>query len=164
MGLASEFLAGEYLRRRHPQEMNDECWVSTNRREFCGGSEGNDSLGYDFRVVTARNEWLYEVKSAQDAGGEFELTASEIKVAGSAMCEGRRRYRILYVPCVFDPTRWRVLPLQNPLARTPVTGSRSCAPVRCDITSIFDRSQRAERCSLSLTGFRKSSRAGQPMI
>lgn len=114
MGLASEFLAREYLRRRHPQEMDDECWVSTNRREFSGGSEGNNSLGYDFRVVTARNE-LYEVKSAQDAGGEFELTANEIKVAGSAMSEGRRRYRILYVPYVFDPTRWRVMPLQNPL-------------------------------------------------
>ena len=53
MGIASEYLAREYLRRRHPQEMSD------NRAAFCPDGEGDDSLGYDFRIVTARNEWLY---------------------------------------------------------------------------------------------------------
>ncbi|MDP9875248.1 protein NO VEIN domain-containing protein [Agrobacterium tumefaciens] len=82
----------------------------------------NTSLGYDFRVVTKRNEWLYEVKSAMDAGGEFELTARELEVAGSASLERKRRYRILYVPFVFDPAQWRVLPLSNPAA--PITRDR----------------------------------------
>ena len=94
--------------------MSDRCWVSSNRAAFCPDGEGDDSLGYDFRVVTARNEWLYEVKSALDEGGEFELTARELEVAGSAALDRKRRYRILYVPYVFDPDRWRVLPLQNP--------------------------------------------------
>jgi hypothetical protein len=66
MGIASEYLAREYLRRRHPQEMSDRCWISSNRAAFCPDGEGDDSLGYDFRIVTARNEWLYEVKSALD--------------------------------------------------------------------------------------------------
>jgi len=118
MGIASEWLAREYLRRRYPNEMNDVCWVSSNRAAFCTGSAGDDSLGYDFRVVTERNEWLFEVKSAIDAGGEFELSARELEVAGSASLERKRRYRILYVPFVFDPTQWRVLPLSNPAAPT----------------------------------------------
>jgi hypothetical protein len=118
MGIASEWLAREYLRRRHPKEMSDDCWVSSNRAEFCTGDEGNDNLGYDFRVVTERNEWLYEVKSALDAGGEFEFTARELEVAGSASLERKRRYRILYVPFVFDPSQWRVLPLSNPVSST----------------------------------------------
>jgi anti-sigma regulatory factor (Ser/Thr protein kinase) len=114
MGIASEYLAREYLRRRHPREMSDQCWVSSNRSAFCSDGGGDDSLGYDFRVVTARNEWLYEVKSALDEGGEFELTARELEVAGSSALDRKRRYRILYVPHVFDPDRWCVLPLQNP--------------------------------------------------
>lgn len=116
MGIASEWLAREYLRRRHPREMTNECWVSSNRAAFCTGSEGDDSLGYDFRVETARHEYLYEVKSALDEGGEFELTARELEIAGSASLERKRRFRILYVPFVFEPSRWRVLPLSNPVS------------------------------------------------
>ena len=114
MGMASEWLVWKLLFRRHPKEMSDECWVSSNREKFCTGPAGDDSLGYDFRVVTARHEYLYEVKSALDAGGEFELTARELEVAGSAREDRKRRYRILYVPFVFDPTRWMVMTLPNP--------------------------------------------------
>jgi len=116
MGIASEWLAREYLRRQHPKEMTDDCWVSSNRVSFCTGSEGDDSLGFDFRVETARHEYLYEVKSALDEGGEFELTAKELEIAGSASLERKRRFRILYVPFVFEPSRWRVLPLSNPVS------------------------------------------------
>ncbi|OZI28671.1 hypothetical protein CEG14_22225 [Bordetella genomosp. 1] len=115
MGMVSEWLVWKLLFRRHPKEMSDECWVSSNREKFCTGPEGDDSLGYDFRVVTARHEYLYEVKSALDVGGEFELTARELEVAGSAREDNKRRYRILYVPFVFDPTRWMVMTLPNPV-------------------------------------------------
>lgn len=119
MGIASEYLAREYLKRRHPQEMSDRCWVSSARAAFCpDGITGDDGRGYDFRVVTARNEWLYEVKSALDDSGEFELTARELEVAGSAALDRKRRYQILYVPFVFDHDRWRVLLLQNPAGDT----------------------------------------------
>ena len=116
MGICSEYLAHKFLKDRHPREMSDRCWVSGNRKWFCPDGElGDDSLGYDFRVVTDRNEWLYEVKSALDDGGEFELTARELEVAGSAAMDRKRRFRILYVPFVFDPDRWRVLTLPNPV-------------------------------------------------
>jgi hypothetical protein len=114
MGMASEWLVWKLLFRLHPKEMADECWVSSNREKFCIGPPGDDSSGYDFRVLTARHEYLYEVKSALDAGGEFELTARELEVAGSAREDRKRRYRILYVPFVFDPTRWKVMILPNP--------------------------------------------------
>lgn len=113
--MASEWLVWKLLFRRHPKEMSDECWVSSNRGKFCTGSVGDDSLGYDFRVVTARHEYLYEVKSALDSGGEFELSARELEVAGSAREDRKRRYRILYVPFVFDPNRWMVMTLPNPV-------------------------------------------------
>ncbi|MFG1319233.1 hypothetical protein [Xanthobacter autotrophicus] len=116
MSIASEWLARKYIRRRHPKEMSDDCWMSSNRASFCMGGEGDDSLGFDFRVETARHEYLYEVKSALDEGGEFELSARELEIAGSASLERKRRFRILYMPFVFDPTRWRVLPLCNPVS------------------------------------------------
>lgn len=72
-------------------------------------------VGYDFRVETTRHEYLYEVKSAIDEGGEFELTARELDLEVATSLDRKRRYRILYVPYVFDPKRWRVLPLLNPV-------------------------------------------------
>jgi hypothetical protein len=89
-------------------------WV--NRASFCTGSEGDDSLGYDFRVVTTLHEYLYKVKSALDEGGEFELTARELEIAGRASLKRKRCFRILYVPFVFELARWRVLPLSNPVS------------------------------------------------
>lgn len=115
MGLASEWLAYRYLQNRHSGAVDEESWVSTNRRRFFGGSDGDDALGFDFRVKTPQVDWLYEVKSSMDDSGEFELTANEIRVASSVAKDGRRRYRILYVPFVFSPDRWYVLELPNPM-------------------------------------------------
>ena len=91
MGTASEWLVSKLLFRRHPKEMSDQYGVSSNREKFCTGPAGDDSLGYDSGDVIARYEYLYEVKSALDAGGEFELTARELEVAGSAREDRRRR-------------------------------------------------------------------------
>jgi len=118
MGLAGEWLAYQFLRRRHSEYVDESCWVSENRTYFFGGDEGNDAAGYDFRVITPQAEWLYEVKSSLEDSGEFELTANELRVAGGASKDGRRRYRILYVPYVFSPDRWCVLELPNPMGET----------------------------------------------
>ena len=115
MGLASEWLAFQYLRRRHGEAVDESCWVSTNRVRFFGGDEGDDAAGYDFCVRIPRGEWLYEVKSSLEDTREFELTANEMRVAASASKDGRRRYRILYVPFVSCPDRWFVLELPNPM-------------------------------------------------
>ncbi|MCY3841119.1 MAG: DUF3883 domain-containing protein [Gammaproteobacteria bacterium] len=115
MGFASEWLALQYLRRRHPDFVDETCWVSRNRSRLYSGDEGDDAAGYDFCVKTPRTEWLYEVKSALEDTGEFEMTPNEMRVAASTSRRGRRRYRILYVPFVFSPDRWRVLDLPNPM-------------------------------------------------
>ena len=116
MGLASEWLAFQFLRRRYGDTVDETCWVSTNRAHFCGGGEGDDSAGYDFCVKTPQAERLFEVKSSLEDTGEFELTPNEMRVAASLPRRGRRRYRILYVPFVFSPDRWMVLELPNPMA------------------------------------------------
>ena len=115
MGLASEWLAFEFLRRHHRDFVDETCWVSSNRARFLGGDEGNDAAGYDFCVKTPQAEWLYEVKSSLEDTGEFEMTPNEMRVAASVSRRGRRRYRILYVPFVFSPDRWLVLELPNPM-------------------------------------------------
>ena len=121
MGLASEWLVFQYLRRRYGEAVDETCWVSRNRARFFGGDEGDDSAGYDFCVKTPQAEWLYEVKSSLADAGEFELTPNEMRVAASVPARGRRRYRILYVPFVFSPDRWMVLELPNPMGE----GSRN---------------------------------------
>ena len=121
MGLASEWLVFQYLRRRYGEAVDEMSWVSSNRTHLCGGDEGDDSAGYDFCVKTPNTEWLYEVKSSLEDAGEFELTPNEMRVAASVPARGRRRYRILYVPFVFSPDRWMVLELPNPMGK----GSRN---------------------------------------
>lgn len=115
MGLASEWLVFQYLRRRYGEAVDETCWISRNRAQFFGGDEGDDSAGYDFCVKTRQTDWLYEVKSSLADAGEFELTPNEMRVAASLPPRGRRQYRILYVPFVFSPDRWMVLELPNPM-------------------------------------------------
>ena len=121
MGISSEWLAFQFLRRRHKEFFNENCWISRNRSYFFGGDDGDDTVGYDFCVKTSRAEWLYEVKSSLEDSCEFEMTANEMQVASGASKDGRRRYRILYVPFVFSPDRWCVLELPNPMGGTTRT-------------------------------------------
>jgi hypothetical protein len=115
MGMAGEWLAYQYLLKRHEGYVDEASWVSENRHHFFGGDVGHDGAGYDFRVVTPRVEWFYEVKSTLADGCEFEITANELRVASGVSKDGRRRYRILYVRHVFSPNEWHVLELPNPM-------------------------------------------------
>ncbi|WP_260513791.1 sacsin N-terminal ATP-binding-like domain-containing protein [Serratia fonticola] len=115
MGLVSELLAFKYLQFRFPEYTNDTSWVSGNRARFLGGTEGNDSAGYDFIVKTPSHEYFFEVKSTLEDSQEFELTANELHVASSMAKDGSKRYRILYVPYVFSPDKWCVIELPNPM-------------------------------------------------
>ena len=137
MGLASEWLAYQFLRRRHSDYVDETCWVSENRAEFFGGDEGDDAAGYDFLVKTPQANWLYEVKSSLEDSGEFELTANELRVASGASKDGRRRYRILYVPYVFSPDKWCVFELPNPMGET--TRNRFAMVGRGSVRLRFDR-------------------------
>lgn len=116
MGFASEFLANKFLQDKHRTRYNDRCWVSRNRSLLEFDWDGDDSLGFDFRVQTVEVEWRYEVKSNLDDAFEFEFTQNEMRVAAECAADTTRRYRILYVPFVFDPKRWRVMELPNPMS------------------------------------------------
>jgi len=137
MGLVSEYLAYHFLLKRHSQYVDESCWISTNRANFFGGDEGDDSAGFDFRVQTQKVDWLYEVKSSLEDNREFELTANELQVAGSASKEGRRRYRVLYVSHVFTPEKWYVLELPNPMGE--VTRNRFITVGRGSVRLRFER-------------------------
>ena len=137
MGLASEWLAYQFLCRRHSEFVNETCWISENRAYFFGGDEGDDSAGFDFQVKTPQAEWLYEVKSSLEDSGEFELTANELRIASSASKDGRRRYRILYVPHVFLPDKWCVLELPNPMGEA--TRNRFTTVGRGSVRLRFER-------------------------
>ena len=52
MGLASEWLVFQFLRRRYGDAAAETCWVSANRARFFGGDEGDDAAGYDFCAKT----------------------------------------------------------------------------------------------------------------
>ena len=140
MGGASEWLAYQYLKRRFPESVDEDSWISENRTKFFGRSEGDDSAGYDFLVQTPNVDWMFEVKSTLEDGCEFELTSNELRVASSASRTGRRRYRILYVPYVFcrtcavhipTPLRPAILPLSTgSVWRRPGSRSRRTSPAR----------------------------------
>jgi len=116
MGFASEFLASRFLAVKHRDRYGDSCWVSRNREHAATDGYGNDAEGFDFRIRTSDVEWRYEVKSSLEEGFEFEFTRNEFRVAAECAADGTRKYRILYVPFVFDPSRWRVMELPNPMS------------------------------------------------
>jgi len=116
MGFASEYLASRFLSEKHKGRYDDRCWVSENRGLLEIDWEGDDRLGFDFRVQTVETEWRYEVKSNLDDAFEFEFTQNEMRSAAECTADLSRRYRILYVPFVFYPSRWRVMELPNPVS------------------------------------------------
>jgi anti-sigma regulatory factor (Ser/Thr protein kinase) len=118
MGFASEYLASRFLLEKHKERYDDRCWVSENRGLLEVDWDGDDTLGYDFCIQTADVEWRYEVKSNLDDAFEFEFSQNEMRVAAECSSDGTRKYRILYVPFVFDPSRWCVMQLPNPLSAT----------------------------------------------
>lgn len=111
---------------KHGVRFDDACWVSGNRElAVPDGAFGDDGLGFDFRVRTKEVEWRYEVKSSLDDSYEFEFTRNEMRVAAECSADASRRYRILYVPFVDDPTRWRVMELPNPMSEAGRTFFRT---------------------------------------
>eukprot|EP00456_Euglypha_rotunda_P077237 TRINITY_DN7282_c0_g1_i1.p2 TRINITY_DN7282_c0_g1~~TRINITY_DN7282_c0_g1_i1.p2 ORF type:complete len:374 (-),score=57.70 TRINITY_DN7282_c0_g1_i1:2212-3294(-) len=116
MGFASEYFASRFLAEKHKKRYDDSCWVSKNREEMLTDGEGFDGFGFDFRVRTVETEWRYEVKSSLDDNFEFEFTQNEMRVAAECASDGSRKYRILYVPYVFDLQRWRIMELPNPMS------------------------------------------------
>jgi hypothetical protein len=106
-------VAWEWLKRRFPSV--PVFWRSSNRRFLIAdGDPGDDSLGYDFEVLTRRARYYYEVKASVVDPEEFELSEAEVRFALSKA--HLQTYRVLYIAHVGQPADRRILPLPNPLA------------------------------------------------
>jgi hypothetical protein len=114
IGFVGELVAFRWLQKHY--DATPEAWHSTNRRFLFPDYEGNDALGYDFKVPQRRGlPMMFEVK-ATTSGSRFaiDLTEAEIRVAQENA--RNKRYRILYITNVLDSALRELYVLPNPLA------------------------------------------------
>lgn len=114
LGLIGEVVTYHWLRAKYPT--GHVRWVSGYRQHVFGGTDGDDTLGYDFEVLTAggREPFLFEVKAGGSAT-EFEMSDGEIDVARSRT--SRDRYRILFVRNARNSQLRTIHVLPNPFRR-----------------------------------------------
>lgn len=115
IGFLGECEVFHWLVKRFPKKDIEKSWVSTNRqRLFC--EEGNDSLGYDFRLDYKRQRWFLEVKSSLQDPMEFAMGETEVEKAKTCATKAGDEYRIIYVSDVEDPQRIEISILPNPFS------------------------------------------------
>ncbi|MBM7115739.1 DUF3883 domain-containing protein [Archangium primigenium] len=111
VGLIGEILAFRILQKRFGETaVGASAWCSKNSAYVFTDNEGDDSLGYDFRVVDGRCTWHIEVKASLDASEQFELGSSEVREALKLANKRRQRYRILHIGNLNSEPRVRFLP------------------------------------------------------
>lgn len=113
IGLAGEVAVGEWLRHQigiAPEES----WVSGYRNLILGDGQGDDSLGYDFRIISTERTRLFEVKATVDERPEFTLGETAVRRAQNLQPD--EEYTIIFVTHVLESTRRSFTPLPNPLA------------------------------------------------
>ena len=118
VGLAGEAAVARWLEWQFgaPPEVT---WKSSLRSHVLAG-EGDDSLGYDFRVYDDGRTYLFEVKASEGSSGEIILGESE--VARASNLAPHETYIIVYVSDVMDATRRRITPLPNPFSAPALAG------------------------------------------
>jgi hypothetical protein len=112
VGKIGEFYIYKWLMRECPESVDQECWVSSNRTAFLNCEDGDDSVGYDFKVnpgderLTGRNDGqrlLIEVKSKSGADdGHFFMTATEWRRAAEASANPTEEYWVLVIQNVLE--------------------------------------------------------------
>ncbi|MFY0511884.1 protein NO VEIN domain-containing protein [Streptomyces anulatus] len=110
-----EWYAYQWLCVRYPDSMDETGWVSGNRRKTFPGPSGDDSLGFDFRVGSGNQPYLYEVKATGGEGGRFELGGSEVRAARQHA--GNDRWRLLVVTNALTPHKVAIQMLPNPYGK-----------------------------------------------
>jgi hypothetical protein len=86
-----------------------ECWKSTYRNAVLGGTEGNDSLGYDFVVMRERDKLYFEVNATSGDALELELGETQVALAS-------KLNRMLFIPHALDSSQRSIHMLPNPLS------------------------------------------------
>ncbi|NYD78431.1 sacsin N-terminal ATP-binding-like domain-containing protein [Arthrobacter cupressi] len=110
IGFAGEWLAYKWLNRLHKEAFSPECWVSKYRERVFPG-QGDDGLGCDFQVSTRQGPLLYEVKTSQGEGGQFELGETQVLAAQANARNGL--WRLLVITDVLNHNR-KIRMLRNP--------------------------------------------------
>ena len=126
IGYLGELRAGQWIELTYNVRPQD-CWRSMNRVRSYGGS-GDDSLGYDFLVVTAEATIMFEVKATTGDDMSFELGESEVRQA-QRLTDGDD-YRIIHITHVSDPDQTKLRVPPNPFGAGLITFGFSVA--RCD--------------------------------
>lgn len=121
VGYAGEVRALEWIRWKYrlPDEVARAAWVSRYRRTGLAIEDGQDTLGYDFEVTLGSGRRIqYEVKASTHDPQAFDLGSTEVAAAleAGSRRRGVAEYRILYIPFVINPDKWRIVELPNPLA------------------------------------------------
>lgn len=116
IGRLGELTVYHWLRARQPTQDVDRCWVSSNANPF-NGEEGNDGLGYDFRISFNKQIWFIEVKASVEDPCQFELGETEVRKARDIVrSRSAERYVIAYVANVGQTGITRIDILPNPFA------------------------------------------------
>lgn len=110
IGFAGEMLAYKWLERLHKGMFGPECWVSAYR-ELAFPGQGDDSLGWDFEIPSRQGALLYEVKTSQGEGGQFELGETQVLAAQANARKGL--WRLLVITDVLNKNR-KIRMLRNP--------------------------------------------------
>ncbi|KQY21207.1 hypothetical protein ASD16_17930 [Cellulomonas sp. Root485] len=113
IGLLGEAAVGEWIREQFSRPPED-TWVSGYRKTVFGDDNGDDSLGYDFRVKLPDGTLLFEVKSSVADDGVIHLAESEVRRAQDLL--PGEEYSIIYVSHVTEPARMRIHRLPNPFS------------------------------------------------
>ncbi len=112
IGLAGELFAGHWIRSNFGLS-REETWRSGYRNDILGDGLGNDSLGYDFEVLSGDVTYLVEVKATTGDDTAFQLPEPEIRRALDLA--PHERYTILFVTNVLNSMLRRFRWLPNPL-------------------------------------------------
>lgn len=116
IGRLGELSVYHWLKARLPNQDIDRAWVSGNAGLFVG-REGNDSLGYDFRVRYNNQTWFIEVKASTEDPCQFEMGETEVRFARDVARSRRpERYVIAYVANVGQTQQTTIDLLPNPLS------------------------------------------------
>ena len=87
IGYVAEYLIFQALKNCYPHIGLSE-WVSGNKEKFFPGSNGDDSLGYDFCIPVDGRKIMIEVKSHTGDQSYFELGSTELDAAQQALETG----------------------------------------------------------------------------
>lgn len=113
IGLAGEISAYYWLEHQYEKYFTSDCWVSGYRNNILGGDQGDDSLGYDFKIPRTTDPLYFEVKSTVGDAESFELGETEIIYAQENSTK-KEPYRILFIQNVLDSKERRISVLPNP--------------------------------------------------